>query len=934
MYRIVLLLVGALLAGTPAGAQPCDSTPATVVDPHIEPGITGSVCRLDRGTAYVADTRLTLVDVNTWDRPLVTGSVPLPAEARDIAVVWPRVYVACGDAGIVEVDVHDLSAPVLTRSYDPAGSVHQLVGFAGSIVALDDAENLHLLETASEGPLVAAAVRRWPYVRAVGQARGFLVVEDEYRLSTVSGFSSRGINVVDVAEDVQNPYWWAFATTDDKIVRLEKSIVDGAYTSGEIEGLYTYQVSPTGELTLTAQRTNITAEPGAMVVGAGAGFFMRSRGRDHYPPEVTLRRAADLSILATLPIVCASISADHHLLAGVSHVGLVTLPLDPVLRRQPPRDVVGNGEVRLGAGFESTTRSAQWNGEFGLLTSTRDGYSGGAYGGVSIARDYTLVYGDDPATWTTITNGRVSQFTPRSGDGTRGSASLRLAGAEGSRAVLVLDGCPRPGITVVDGGTGAVIYRDVPSYMYSDYICGWQSSYADGLLWFTDGTTVLCLDIEEALPLAPVDVTAAIAPGRLLAADRNLLVVHHADTGTYDTYDTSDLADIRQVGTLASTPPGWRDRTAWLDRRFLVSGTTTLTVIDFTDPAAPVVRSNVTLPYSTTGMTFAGDRVVFRSDEPLYGPPRNNCRFQVADLAADGTVTLHAPSHAIPTTDGVTSQSCALSGNILYADLGYAVRAYDLADPGHPVAVGETRNGSGMVAIFGEYLASGSFLSPRHCLDLPPVRSVAVEALRMVKPGAGNALVEIAVRPSPGFDPAQIDVATVRFGPREAAPVPPPAEAATPARRPRVTPSDGDPAAATGVTFWFHLDEAGITPATATATLDAMTLAGEHVQGTVRLDVPAPEAGTDVVLAVSPNPFNPQTTLRFVLTQDGPCSLAIYDLQGRRVRALVDGVHPAGDHAVLWDGRDERGTAVASGVYFARLASPDGTRTERLALVR
>lgn len=932
MYRLALLMIGALLAGTPAAAQPCASTPATVVEPHIEPAITGSVCRLDRGIAYVAGSQLTLVDVNIWDQPLATGSVPLPAAALAIAVVWPRVYVACGDAGVVEVDVRHPAAPVVTRSYNPAGFVRDLVAVNGDIVALDDTSNLHLLDTGSGGPLVAAAIQRWPWASKLAEARGYLVINDATHLSTVRGFSNSGFDMAGVIAHEDSPHLFAMAASGDKIGYLVLWFNVSDYGAEWVQDITAFQVSPQGALSQLARHTNIAGDPNALGVAAAGGWFLQARAG--YPSEVTVRRTGDLSIQATLPLGGAAISSDGHLVVAVGDGGLATLPLDPVLPRPQPRDVVGNGEIELGPDYNRTTRSAQWSGRFGLLESTTVSYSGGVFGGRRITRDYALVSGDGPDSWTTITSGRVSQSSPRGEETTYGSANLRLADGRANRAILVLDGCPRPGIIVADGGSGAVVHRDVPQYMYSNNYCGAQNSYAAGLLWYTDGTMILCLDIEGALPLAPVDVTAAIAPGRLLAADRDLLVVYHEDTGTYDTYDTSDLADIRLVGSLLPTPAIWPGNTAWLGRRFVARGATSLGVIDFTDPAAPVVRSHVTLPYSTAGMTFDSDRVVLRCDENLYIPPRRSCRFQVADLAADGTVTLHAPSDAIPTTDDVTSQSCVLSGSILYADLGYAVRAYDLTDPEHPVAVGETRNGSGMVAIFGEYLASGSLLSPRHCLDLPPVRRVAIEVLRMLKPAAAGALVEVAVCPSPGFDPALIDVATVRFGPAAAAPVPAPANAPAATRRPRVAPSDGDPATASGVSFWFRLDEAGITAATATATLDARTLTGEHVQGSVRLDVPPPAADTDAVLAVSPNPFNPQTTLSYTLPEAGPCSLVIYDLRGRRVRVLAEGARPAGDHVAVWDGRDERGTNVASGVYLARLVHQGGSRTQRLALTR
>lgn len=73
------------------------------------------------------------------------------------------------------------------------------------------------------------------------------------------------------------------------------------------------------------------------------------------------------------------------------------------------------------------------------------------------------------------------------------------------------------------------------------------------------------------------------------------------------------------------------------------------------------------------------------------------------------------------------------------------------------------------------------------------------------------------------------------------------------------------------------------------------------------------------VHAVFPNPFNPRTTIPYSLAGAGAVRLAVYDVAGRHVRTLVDGAVEAGDHLAAWDGCDERGVAVGSGVYLARL---------------
>lgn len=84
-----------------------------------------------------------------------------------------------------------------------------------------------------------------------------------------------------------------------------------------------------------------------------------------------------------------------------------------------------------------------------------------------------------------------------------------------------------------------------------------------------------------------------------------------------------------------------------------------------------------------------------------------------------------------------------------------------------------------------------------------------------------------------------------------------------------------------------------------------------------------------------PNPFNPRTTLRFSLARKEHMRLEIVDPKGRRVRTLVDAALPAGDHEIVWNGTDDGGRAVASGVYRMVLIGNDGTRQSRpMVLVR
>lgn len=83
-----------------------------------------------------------------------------------------------------------------------------------------------------------------------------------------------------------------------------------------------------------------------------------------------------------------------------------------------------------------------------------------------------------------------------------------------------------------------------------------------------------------------------------------------------------------------------------------------------------------------------------------------------------------------------------------------------------------------------------------------------------------------------------------------------------------------------------------------------------------------------------PNPFNPSTTIKYALPQEVEVKLLIFDMLGRRVRTLVDQRQPAGRYAITWDGRNEQGEAIASGVYIYQLRVGSFVQTRRMALVR
>jgi hypothetical protein len=95
------------------------------------------------------------------------------------------------------------------------------------------------------------------------------------------------------------------------------------------------------------------------------------------------------------------------------------------------------------------------------------------------------------------------------------------------------------------------------------------------------------------------------------------------------------------------------------------------------------------------------------------------------------------------------------------------------------------------------------------------------------------------------------------------------------------------------------------------------------------------QVGKSILLGNVPNPFNPQTTISFELAHEGAAHLAVFDVSGRLVRTLLAGeIRTAGRHDQLWNGLDDSGKSVATGVYFYHLKVDGFEQTRRMALIK
>ncbi len=84
----------------------------------------------------------------------------------------------------------------------------------------------------------------------------------------------------------------------------------------------------------------------------------------------------------------------------------------------------------------------------------------------------------------------------------------------------------------------------------------------------------------------------------------------------------------------------------------------------------------------------------------------------------------------------------------------------------------------------------------------------------------------------------------------------------------------------------------------------------------------------------SPNPFNPETTISYTLPSAGLVSLEIYNSRGQLVRSLLKEEQPAGEHSLVWNGKDDSGHSVASGLYLCRIACNGKQETRKMLLIK
>ncbi len=147
-----------------------------------------------------------------------------------------------------------------------------------------------------------------------------------------------------------------------------------------------------------------------------------------------------------------------------------------------------------------------------------------------------------------------------------------------------------------------------------------------------------------------------------------------------------------------------------------------------------------------------------------------------------------------------------------------------------------------------------------------------------------------------------------------------------------------NPAGFEARTMWFGFSFMYVRNDAANAPIDRFHVAADvfqWFQNPVNIDVTPAETPKSTTLAQNfPNPFNPSTTIKFDLKDKGMVTLKVYNVAGQLVRTLVNGVKDANTYTVTWDGMNDRGGAVASGIYFYKMETKDFSQTKKMVMLR
>ena len=158
-----------------------------------------------------------------------------------------------------------------------------------------------------------------------------------------------------------------------------------------------------------------------------------------------------------------------------------------------------------------------------------------------------------------------------------------------------------------------------------------------------------------------------------------------------------------------------------------------------------------------------------------------------------------------------------------------------------------------------------------------------------------------------------------------------------------VTPTSGTVLAENTFDVTIHFDTNCLFESTYTATIaihnnsiDSLVTIPVTLHVTsVGIEDPTPQVPIEFTLSQNyPNPFNPSTTISFDLPKESKVEISVYNIKGQKVKTMMNDILPAGNHSVVWNGKNDNNKSVSSGIYFYRITAGDFTDTKKCVILK
>jgi hypothetical protein len=418
-----------------------------------------------------------------------------------------------------------------------------------------------------------------------------------------------------------------------------------------------------------------------------------------------------------------------------------------------------------------------------------------------------------------------------------------------------------------------------------------------GALTYVAGVPALrILDLAHPAPDFTIGwFTEPLAPGSVAVRGSRAYI----PDGLADVLITVDVTDLRHPIEIAHCPLTSDDGEIVLagDHAFVAAWNDGIHVMDLADPDHPELVTTLALDGSVAHLAVSGSvllaSVVHGLHEILAVIDVSNWREPVLV----GSVAAYGPSHL------------AVSGTIAVVACDLGLRIVDFSHPTAPVVVASWATGHH----FADVAMAGNTV---YACDLDG----AVTILDVTVPALPVAIGQCATRPDTYALECRGDTLYLASAYAGVLAV----DITDPAHPEYI----GAAPVAGAVTGFAVTDDAIFA-----VTMDDLVVTLPACFETLTSIAPTALAATSI--AASPNPFNPRTVIRFDLTAAGTAALDIVDIRGRVVRHLVSPAGlAAGSHGYTWNGYDDDGRNLPTGVYFARLTAGAASAVTKVLLLR